>query len=91
MHGIGTAAGPGETAYVFFSRSGLPPRGPDRNRNWTHDIYVAESNTAQPSLGKRRLLAAEKEAQEPVSVAQNAAGRIMLTFEDGLNTANGMS
>ncbi len=91
MHGIGAAAGPGATTYVFFSSAGLPPRGPDRNRNWTHDIYVAEWSAAQPNLGKPRLLVAEKEAQEPVSVAQNDAGRIMLTFEDGWNTANNVS
>ncbi|WP_254615801.1 hypothetical protein [Cupriavidus basilensis] len=91
MHGIGAASGPGQTTYIFFSSSGLPPRGPDRNRNWTHDIYVAEWNPARASLGKPRLLVAEQEAQEPVSVAQNAAGRIMLTFEDGSNTTNSVS
>ncbi|MGO4329688.1 hypothetical protein AB4Z48_06140 [Cupriavidus sp. 2TAF22] len=91
MHGIGAAAGPGDVTYVFFSSSGLPPRGPDRNRNWSHDIYVAEWRPSQANLGKPRLLVAEKEAQEPVSVAQNGAGRIMLTFEDGSNTANGVS
>jgi len=91
MHGIGAATGPGEVTYVFFSSSGLPPRGPDRNRNWTHDIYVAEWKPAQASLGKPRLLIAEQEAQEPVSVAQISAGRIMLTFEDGSNTVNSVS
>lgn len=91
MHGIGAAAGPGGLTYVFFSSAGLPPRGPDRNRNWTHDIYVATWTPAQPALGKPRLLVAQKEAQEPVSVAQNAAGRIMLTFEDGSDTVNTVS
>lgn len=91
MHGIGAATGPGDITYVFFSSSGLPPRGPDRNRNWSHDIYVAEWKPEQANLGKPRLLIAEKEAQEPVSVAQSAGGRIMLTFEDGANTANSVS
>ncbi|WP_420991512.1 hypothetical protein ACKI2N_025150 [Cupriavidus sp. 30B13] len=91
MHGIGAAAGPAGQTYVFFSSSGLPPRGPGRDRNWTHDIYVAAWAPGQRALGEPRVLFARKEAQEPVSVAQAADGRIMLTFEDGWNTARSVS
>ncbi|TXD76428.1 hypothetical protein FUT89_22830, partial [Ralstonia pseudosolanacearum] len=42
MHGIGAVpAAAAGTMNVFFSSSGLPPRGPDRNGNWPHDVYVA--------------------------------------------------
>ncbi|WP_454726688.1 MULTISPECIES: hypothetical protein [Cupriavidus] len=91
MHGIGAAAGPDGQTYVFFSSSGLPPRGPGRDRNWTHDIYVAGWQPGQAALGTPRVLFARKEAQEPVSVAQTADGRIMLSFEDGWNTARNVS
>lgn len=91
MHGIGAARGADGTTHVFFSSSGLPPQGPDRNRNWTHDIYVADWTPDRPTLGTPRILIRQGEAQEPVSVAQTPDGRIMLTFEDGYNTANSVS
>jgi len=91
MHGIGAVAGPAGLTYVFFSSSGLPPRGPGRDRNWTHDIYVASWKPGQAALGEPRVLYARNEAQEPVSAARTADGRIMLSFEDGWNTARNVS
>ena len=91
MHGIGAAQGPDGTTQVFFSSSGLPPRGAGRDRNWTHDVYVARWSPSQPKLGTPRVFIRRPEAQEPVSVAQNDAGNIMLSFEDGWNTPNSVS
>ncbi|MFC0129848.1 hypothetical protein [Ralstonia solanacearum] len=86
MHGIGAvpAAATG-TMNVFFSSSGLPPRGPDRNGNWPHDVYVAQWHADSGVLDAPRLFIRKPEAQEPVSVARNRAGQVMVSFEDGWN------
>ncbi|KVN50071.1 hypothetical protein WJ64_20405 [Burkholderia ubonensis] len=85
MHGIGAVADAAGGYYVFFSSSGLPPKGPDRNRNWTHDVYVARWSPRSGKLARPRVFIVRPEAQEPVSVAQSETGRIMVTFEDGWN------
>jgi hypothetical protein len=91
MHGIGVAAGPGDTMYVFFSSSGSPPRGPGRDGNWSHDVYVSSWSPSQATLSKPKIFIERPEAQEPVSIAQNDDGNIMVTFEDGWNAPNEVS
>lgn len=84
MHGV--AAVPGElpgSYNVFFSSSGLPPRGPDRQGSWTHDVYVQQWRADSGASSPPRLFIARPEAQEPVSAARNGSGQVMLTFEDG--------
>jgi hypothetical protein len=88
MHGIGTASDGNGNMWVFFSSSGLPPRGPGRDRNWTHDVYVARWSPLQRNLETPRIFISRPEAQEPVSIAQNDTGRVIVSFEDGWNTAN---
>ncbi|AXE98331.1 hypothetical protein [Paraburkholderia hospita] len=91
MHGIGAITDAQGVTTVFFSSSGLPPRGAGRDRNWTHDVYIARWTPQQPKLDRPRVFISRPEAQEPVSVAQNDAGRVMVSFEDGWNTPNEVS
>ena len=91
MHGIGAITDAQGVTTVFFSSSGLPPRGAGRDRNWTHDVYIARWTPQQPKLDRPRVLISRPEAQEPVSVAQNDTGRVMVSFEDGWNTPNEVS
>ncbi|MGF6609367.1 hypothetical protein OKW45_004289 [Paraburkholderia sp. WSM4175] len=91
MHGIGVTTDARGVSTVFFSSSGLPPRGAGRDRNWTHDVYIARWTPQQAKLGKPHVFISRPEAQEPVSVAQNDGGRVMVTFEDGWNTPNEVS
>ncbi|MFL9911384.1 hypothetical protein [Paraburkholderia sp. RL17-337-BIB-A] len=91
MHGVGATTDARGVSTVFFSSSGLPPRGAGRDRNWTHDVYVARWTPRQAMLDKPRVFISRPEAQEPVSVAQNDGGRVMVTFEDGWNTPNEVS
>jgi hypothetical protein len=91
MHGIGAVKGDGDTYHVFFSSSGLPPTGPGSDANWTHDVYVANWSPQQRDLSKPEIFIARPEAQEPVSVAQDDAGNVMVTFEDGWNAPNTVS
>jgi hypothetical protein len=91
MHGIGVVGGPGDTSYVFFSSSGLPPKGAGSDRNWTHDVYVAKWSPAQQNLAEPKVFISRPEAQEPVSVAENDTGNVMVTFEDGWNTPDTVS
>jgi len=91
MHGIGTARAPDGGHYLFYSASGLPPRGADADGSWPHDVYVS---TWQPKTGVMsapRPFISRPEAQEPVSVAQHANGAIMLSFEDGFDTRDQVS
>ena len=86
MHGIGAV--PGATANtfnVFFSASGLPPRGADRSGSWPHDVYVAQWHADTGVLDAPRIFIQKPEAQEPVTVARNRAGQVMVSFEDGWN------
>jgi hypothetical protein len=91
MHGIGAVSDAQGVTTVFFSSSGLPPRGAGRDRNWTHDVYIARWTPQQPKLDRPRVFISRPEAQEPVSVAQNDTGRVMVSFEDGWNTPNEVS
>jgi hypothetical protein len=91
MHGIGQAdAGNGKT-WVFFSSSGLPPRGANPDGSWPHDVYVGEWSPGKPHLSRVRIFIRRPEAQEPVSVAQNKSGDIFITFEDGWNAPRTIS
>ncbi|MDQ7978368.1 hypothetical protein QYH69_14045 [Paraburkholderia sp. SARCC-3016] len=91
MHGIGQAdAGDGKT-WVFFSSSGLPPRGANREGNWPHDVYVGQWEPGDSHLTNTRTFIKRPEAQEPVSVAQNTKGTIFITFEDGWNAPRNVS
>ncbi|MGU3779570.1 hypothetical protein [Burkholderia metallica] len=91
MHGIGVADAGDGRRWVFFSSSGLAPRGALRSGNWPHDVYVGEWLPGKPQLVHVRPFISRPEAQEPVSVAQNARGDIFVTFEDGWNTPNVVS
>ncbi|MCA7948655.1 hypothetical protein LGM43_00050 [Burkholderia seminalis] len=83
MHGIGVAdAGDGKR-WVFFSSSGIEPRGALRGGSWPHDVYVGEWRPGEPRLLHVHTFISRPEAQEPVSIAQNARGDIFVTFEDG--------
>jgi hypothetical protein len=91
MHGIGAITDAQGVTTVFFSSSGLPPRGAGRDRNWTHDVYIARWTPQRALLDRPRVFISRPEAQEPVSVAQNDTGRVMVSFEDGWNTPNEVS
>lgn len=86
MHGIEAVADADGGYHVFFSSSGIPPVGRDKDRNWTHDVYVASWDASQPKISDARVFIQNPEAQEPVSVAQTPDGNIMVSFEDGWNT-----
>lgn len=86
MHGIGVADAGDGRRWVFFSSSGIVPRGALRNGNWPHDVYVGEWLPGKPRLLRVHTFISRPEAQEPVSIAQNPRGDIFVTFEDGWNT-----
>lgn len=91
MHGIGTARAPDGGHYLFYSASGLPPRGADADGSWPHDVYVSTWQPASGVLSAARPFISRAEAQEPVSVAQHANGAIMLSVEDGFDTRDQVS
>ncbi|MGT0248385.1 hypothetical protein [Burkholderia pyrrocinia] len=91
MHGIGVADAGNGKRWVFFSSSGIVPRGAMRNGNWPHDVYVGEWLPGKPHLLRIRPFISRPEAQEPVSIAQNARGDIFVTFEDGWNAPQEVS
>lgn len=91
MHGIGVADAGNGKRWVFFSSSGVVPRGAMRNGNWPHDVYVGEWLPGKPHLLHVRPFISRPEAQEPVSIAQNARGDIFVTFEDGWNAPQEVS
>jgi hypothetical protein len=91
MHGIGTARAPDGAHYLFYSSSGLPPAGAGADGAWPHDIYVSTWQPASGVLSPPKIFISRPEAQEPVSVAQNQAGAIMLSFEDGFDTRDEVS
>ncbi|HDR9198814.1 TPA: hypothetical protein QDB48_000076 [Burkholderia vietnamiensis] len=86
MHGIGVANAGGGRRWVFFSSSGIAPRGALRSGNWPHDVYVGEWLPGKPRMLRVHTFISRPEAQEPVSIAQNPRGDIFVTFEDGWNT-----
>lgn len=91
MHGIGWASAGDDKSWVFFSSSGLPPRGANRDGSWPHDVYVGAWSPTQKHLSGVHIFISRPEAQEPVSIAQNTHGNIFVTFEDGWNTPNEVS
>ncbi|KVQ26899.1 hypothetical protein [Burkholderia cepacia] len=91
MHGIGVADAGSGKRWVFFSSSGIVPRGAMRNGNWPHDVYVGEWLPGGSHLLHVHTFISRPEAQEPVSIAQNARGDIFVTFEDGWNAPQEVS
>lgn len=91
MHGIGYASAGGERNWIFFSSSGLPPRGANRDGSWPHDVYVGEWSPASGQVSHVHIFISRPEAQEPVSVAQSASGNIFVSFEDGWNAPRTIS
>jgi hypothetical protein len=86
MHGIEAVALNDGSYRVFFSSSGVPPTGPKPNGNWPHDVYASTWRPGDAGITPPNLFIRKPEAQEPVSAARTANGRIMLSFEDGWNT-----
>ncbi|MCQ4437893.1 hypothetical protein NO135_23100, partial [Clostridioides difficile] len=62
-----------------------------RNGNWPHDVYGGEWLPGKPHLLHVHTFISRPEAQEPVSIAQNARGDIFVTFEDGWNAPQEVS
>ena len=91
MHGIETAKGADGRYLIFFSSSRIPPTGPDQQGNWTHDVYLSTWASSDARISLARIFIQKPEAQEPVSVAQTTDGHIMVSFEDGWNTPNGVN
>lgn len=91
MHGIEAIQRAEGRYLVFFSSSSIPPTGPDQQLNWTHDVYVSDWTKSDAHISLPRIFIQRPEAQEPVSVAQTTNGHIMITFEDGWNTPNGVN
>ncbi|WP_414444783.1 hypothetical protein [Burkholderia sp. 22PA0106] len=91
MHGIATASAGHGNHWVFFSSSGLPPRGANADGSWPHDVYVGRWAPGQAALAGVHRFIGRPEAQEPVSVAQNTDGRLFVTFEDGWNAPRNVS
>ena len=88
MHGIEAVKGADGRFLIFISSSGIPPKGEDENGKWTHDIYLSKWGINDARISSPTLFIQKPEAQEPVSVAQTADGNVMLSFEDGWNTAS---
>ncbi len=88
QHGISFLKLPGGAYEVVWSSAGNPPIEPDGN--WTHDVYHARVDPSNASLdaSSAPAIISESEAQEPASAAISQDGRIMITMEDGWNTAN---
>jgi hypothetical protein len=91
MHGIGWANAGGDRSWVFFSSSGLPPRGANKDGSWPHDVYVGQWSASHSRVSDVHIFISRPEAQEPVSIAQSTSGNIFVSFEDGWNTPNTVS
>jgi hypothetical protein len=91
MHGIGAARAGDDAWHLFYSASGLPPAGADASGSWPHDIYVSTWQPSSGTLADPQMFISRPEAQEPVSVAQNRSGAVMLSFEDGHDTQDQVS
>ena len=90
MHGIEAVQKTDSSYLVFFSSSGLPPKGADEDGSWTHDVYVAPWHVGDKKI-KPRIFIQRDEAQEPASAARTSDGHIMVSFEDGWNAHDGVS
>ncbi|RQS74479.1 hypothetical protein DID96_06395 [Burkholderia sp. Bp8963] len=91
MHGVGVADAGNGKRWIFFSSSGIVPRGALANGNWPHDVYVGEWSPGSAHITHVRTFISRPEAQEPVSIAQNDRGDIFVTFEDGWNAPQEVS
>lgn len=87
QHGIDFLPLPNGNYYVVWASSGNPPTGPDHDGNWTHDIYYSLIDPSNPVIHPTPLIS-NPEAQEPSSAAISSDGNMMVTMEDGWNTAN---
>ncbi len=85
MHGIAAVDAGAGRDWVFFSSSGLPPRGANADGSWPHDVYVGQWSPGSRQLRDVHVFIRRPEAQEPVSVARNTDGNLFVTFEDGWN------
>lgn len=89
MHGISAIHGPGDDEITIFYSSSPPGRPiPEPGEPWLHDVFALRWNRHTESFSSPQTVIAHAEAQEPVSVAQNAMGHILITFEDGWNTTD---
>lgn len=87
MHGIEAVKGADGRYTLFFSSADLPPHGPEANGNWTHDVYVSHWSSVDAKITAPKSFIRRPEAQEPVSAARTGDGHVMVTFEDGWDTA----
>jgi hypothetical protein len=87
QHGIDFIALPDGSYSLIWASSGNPPTGAKPDGSWPHDIYYAKIDPATPKITPVTLIS-KPEAQEPVSAAISSDGHIMMTMEDGWNTAN---
>ncbi len=85
QHGIDILKISSGEYYIIWGTSGNPPTGPDKDWNWTHDIYYAKINKTNLNIYPEIIIESE-EAQEPPSSAINSDGNIMITMEDGWDT-----
>jgi hypothetical protein len=91
MHGIGAARAADGEWHLFYSASGVPPTGAGADGAWPHDVHVSTWQPATATLSAPQVFISRPEAQEPVSVAQNRGGSVMLSFEDGFDAADEVS
>lgn len=86
-HGVAAVADPGGGWRLFVSLAAAPP---DAAGNWRHDVLTG---LWQPGQGAPDLtpLIASPEAQEPVAAARGPQGRVLVTFEDGWDTPQGVT
>jgi hypothetical protein len=87
QHGIDFVPLQNGNYYVVWASSGNPPKGAMANGSWPHDIFYSVINPQHPSINPITLIS-RPEAQEPASTAISTDGHIMVTTEDGWNTAN---
>lgn len=85
QHGIDFVARPNGQYYMFWSSQGNPPVS--ATGSWTHDIYVSPIDPANPVISPKVIIS-QTEAQEPASAAITDDGKIMISMEDGYNTAH---
>ncbi len=80
----------GEKLLVVWGSPGNPPRA-NPGGDWQHDVFYAWLKAGageEAALGAPQILVSRPEAQEPPSIAINAAGTLLMTSEDGENGIN---
>ena len=88
QHGVNVLERADGKIIVIWSSSGNPPQGEDEYGNWTHDVYYAVVERDNPAITDIQTLIAYPEAQEPASAAMADNGSIIITMEDGWNSAS---